>query len=199
MKPASGRIPSTRAPDEDRLVEAAQGGDQAAFGEIVRRYQRAVFRIAYGLTRNPSDADDLAQEAFVRAYQAIGRFRVGEPLYPWLSRITVNLAYSLYRRRRRRPEAALEPLLEAGRQWASDDDPVAATEHRERQRHLEAAFAQLSIEHQTVLVLRVVEGLSYDQIAQSLGVPPGTVMSRLSRARAELKARLEARTGESRP
>src|SRR5437867_5914624 len=124
MKPAPERSPSTEPGDEAGLVAAAQGGDQTAFGEIVRRYQRAVYRVAYGLTRNPSDADDLAQEAFVRAYQAIARFRVGEPLYPWLSRITVNLAYSLYRRRKRRPETPLEPLLEAGRQWATADDPA---------------------------------------------------------------------------
>jgi RNA polymerase sigma-70 factor (ECF subfamily) len=178
-------------------VLAAQGGDRGAFGEIVRRYQRAIYRVAYGLTRNLSDADDLAQETFVRAYQAIGRFRVGEPLYPWLSRIAVNLAYSLYRRRRRRPEAPLEPLLEAGRQWASSDDPVGEAEGHEFDRHLQSAFAELSKEHQAVMVLRVVEEMSYDEIARTLGVPIGTVMSRLARARGELKQRLKERTGES--
>jgi len=183
--------------DDDALVVAAQGGDQGAFTEVVKRYQRAVYRIAYGLTRNAADSDDLAQEAFVRAYQAIGRFRVGEPLYPWLSRITVNLAYSLHRRRKRRPETALEPLLEAGRQWASGDDPEEDAVERERHGLLQAAFEELSEEHQAVLVLRVVEGLSYDEIAKTLTVPIGTVMSRLSRARAELKARLTARTGEN--
>ena len=183
--------------EEARLVEAAQRGDQAAFAEIVRHFQRPIYRVAYGLTRNSADADDLAQETFVRAYQAIGRFRVGEPLYPWLSRIAVNQAYSLHRRRKRRPEAALEPLVEAGRQWAVHDDPADHADQQERQSQLQAAFAELSVEHQAVLTLRVVEGLSYDEIAQSVGVPPGTVMSRLSRARAELKARLRARTGES--
>jgi RNA polymerase sigma-70 factor (ECF subfamily) len=183
--------------DETRLVEAAQRGDQASFGEIVRHYQRAVYRVAYGLTRNAADADDLAQETFVRAYQAIGRFRVGEPLYPWLSRIAVNQAYSLHRRRKRRPETSIEPLVEAGRQWAVDDDPADHADRGERQTQLQEAFEELSPEHQAVLTLRVVEGLSYDEIAQSVGVPPGTVMSRLSRARAELKARLRARIGES--
>ena len=196
MKPAPVRSRSVEPGEEAGLVAAAQGGDQTAFGEIVRRYQRAVYRVAYGLTRNPTDADDLAQEAFIRAYQAIGRFRVGEPLYPWLSRITVNLAYSLYRRRKRRPETPLEPLLEAGRQWASEDDPVEESAKREYHGRLEEAFTELSVEHQAVLVLRVVEGLSYDEIAKSLSVPVGTVMSRLSRARGELKTRLEARTGE---
>jgi len=191
------RRSSALEPDrEASLVRAAQGGDEAAFTEIVRHFQRAVYRVAYALTRNASDADDLAQETFVRAYQAIGRFRVGEPLYPWLSRITVNLAYSLFRRRRRRPETSIEPLVEAGRQWAGGDDPAERAAEAERHERLTQAFAELSPEHQAVLTLRVVEDLSYDDIARSLGVPAGTVMSRLSRARAELRARLRRRGGE---
>lgn len=182
--------------EEARLVRAAQSGDQNAFAEIVRRFQRAVYRVAYALTRNASDADDLAQETFVRAYQAIGRFRAGEPLYPWLARIAVNQAYSLHRRRKRRPETSIEPLVEAGRQWAGEDDPAENAAESERNEMIQAAFAGLSPEHQAVLALRVVEGLSYDEIAETVGVPVGTVMSRLSRARAELKTRLRARTGE---
>jgi RNA polymerase sigma-70 factor (ECF subfamily) len=185
------------ADEESRLVQAAQHGDQGAFSEIVRHYQRAVYRVAYALTRNAADADDLAQETFLRAWQAIGRFRVGEPLYPWLARIAVNQTYSLHRRRKRRPETSIEPLVEAGRQWAVDDDPADHAVREEKQRQLQEAFAGLSPEHQAVLTLRVVEGMSYDEIAHSVGVPPGTVMSRLSRARAELKARLGARIGES--
>jgi RNA polymerase sigma-70 factor (ECF subfamily) len=198
MNPATRRTPSVGNGDDADQILAAQQGDSAAFGEIVRRYQRAVYRVAYGLTRNPADADDLAQETFVRAWQAIGRFRVGEPLYPWLVRITMNLAYSLFRRRKRKPETPLEPLLEAGRQWAGDDDPAEEAAQRERQEKIQAAFAELSAEHQAVLVLRVVEGLSYDDIASSLSIPIGTVMSRLSRARADLKTRLAAKTGERR-
>ncbi|HEY3215256.1 MAG TPA: sigma-70 family RNA polymerase sigma factor [Candidatus Eisenbacteria bacterium] len=182
--------------DEADLVRAAQAGESVAFAEIVRRYQRGVYRVAYGLTRNASDADDVAQETFVRAYQAFGRFRAGEPLFPWLSRISTNLALSLFRRRRRRPETPLEPLVEAGRQWGVEDDPAEDVTARERARHLQAAFADLKPEHQVVLTLRVVEELSYEEIAGTLGVPAGTVMSRLSRARAELRSRLAARTGE---
>ncbi len=196
MDPAARRTQSGGAEDDAGLLRAAQGGDQAAFTEIVRRYQRAVYRLAYALTRNTSDADDLAQETFVRAYQAIGRFRVGEPLYPWLARIATNLAFSLFRRRRRRPETPLEPLVEVGQQWAVEDDPAARVEESERARHLQAAFADLKPEHQAILALRVVEEQSYEVIATTLGVPVGTVMSRLSRARAELRARLAARTGE---
>ena len=196
MESAPQRKDLVEPGDEAGWVAAAQRGDSRAFAEIVRHYQRPVYRIAYAMTRNAADADDVAQETFVRAYQAIGRFRVGEPLYPWLSRIAVNLVYSLFRRRKRRPETALDPLLEAGQQWASEDDVEEATEAAEGRAHLEAAFAELKPEHRSVLVLRVVEGLSYDEIAKSLSVPIGTVMSRLSRARQELKARLAARTGE---
>jgi RNA polymerase sigma-70 factor (ECF subfamily) len=181
---------------EAGLVRAAQAGDQAAFAEIVCHFQRPIYRVAYALSRNASDADDLAQETFVRAYQAIGRFRAGEPLYPWLSRIAVNLTYSLFRQRKRRPETSIEPLVQAGRQWAADDDPAERAAESEQHERLAAAFAGLSHEHQAVLTLRVVEDLSYDDIARTLGVPAGTVMSRLSRARAELRARLKARIGE---
>ena len=118
-------------------------------------------------------------------------------MHPWLSRICVNLAYSLFRRRKRRPETSIEPLVEAGQQWAALDDPEAEAAERESSSRLESALAELSSEHQAVLVLRAVEDMSYDQIAQALGVPIGTVMSRLSRARAELKACLKARTGEN--
>ena len=177
--------------DEAALVVAAQGGDEAAFAEIVRRYQRAVYRVAYGLTRNGSDADDLAQETFLRAWQALGRFRVGEPLFPWLSRIAVNLAYSLFRRRKRRPETALEPLLEAGHQWEGGEDPVEEAAEREHQGLLESAFAELTPEHQSILVLRVMQDQSYEEIAKTLEIPIGTVMSRLSRARDKLRAMMQ--------
>ncbi len=195
MNREAGRSTWTEG-EETGLVRAAQSGDEKAFGEIVRRHQRAIYRVAYGLTRNAADADDLAQETFLRAWTAIGRFRAGEPLHPWLARIAVNLAISLHRRRKRRPETALEPLIEGGRQWGSGDDPADVAADRDHAGHLAAAFAELTPEHQAVLVLRAVEGLSYDEIARSLGVPAGTVMSRLARARAELKRRLEARTGE---
>jgi RNA polymerase sigma-70 factor, ECF subfamily len=196
MNPVPRRIPNEPG-EETALVRAAQGGDQAAFADIVRLHQRSVYRIAYGLTRNAADADDLAQETFVRAYQALGRFRAGEPLHPWLARIAVNLAYSLHRRRKRRPETALEPLVEAGHQWGVDDDPADHAAHGEQRARLREAFAGLTSEHQAILLLRAVEGLSYDEIGHTLNIPTGTVMSRLSRARAELRARWRARGGES--
>jgi RNA polymerase sigma-70 factor (ECF subfamily) len=182
--------------DEPGLVRAAQRGDAKAFAELVRRYQKAVHRVAYGLTRNAADADDLAQETFVRAWRALDRFRSDEPLYPWLSRIAINLSYSLFRRRKRRPETSIEPLIDSGHQWAGEEDPARDVAERERDARIAARFAELKEDHRAVLVLRVVEGLSYDEIARTLNVPIGTVMSRLSRARAELRAGLESRTEE---
>lgn len=180
------------------MIAAAQNGDSAAFGMLVRLHQRAVYRLAYGLTRNASDADDLSQETFVRAYRAIARFRLGEPMQPWLSRIAINLAFSMFRRRKRRPEVALEPLVESGWQVAGGgEDPADATSRRQSQQLVAAAYQELSNEHRAVLALRVVQDMSYEDIARTLGVPVGTVMSRLSRARAELRARLDARIGKS--
>ena len=195
MKPHAERT-SSAGPDDDALVAASQRGDQAAFGEIVRRYQRAVHRLAWSLTRNASDADDLAQETFVRAWGAMGRFERGQPLYPWLARIVTNQAFSLFRHRRRRPETSIEPLVEAGKQWGVDDDPADHSERSERDARLRECFGELAEEHQAVLALRAVQDLSYDEIARALNIPAGTVMSRLSRARAELKRRLAERAGD---
>jgi RNA polymerase sigma-70 factor (ECF subfamily) len=188
---------SPAGPPDDALIAAAQRGDQAAFAEIVRRYQRAVYRVAYALTRNAADADDLAQETFVRAWGAIGRFEIGQPLYPWLARIGTNLAYSLFRTRKRRPETPLEPLLEAGQQWGVEDDPAEHLARSERDERLRTCFVALAPEHQAVLALRAIKDLSYDEIAQALNVPVGTVMSRLSRARADLRRRMQEGSGET--
>ncbi len=196
MNPTPGRT-SDAGPDDHTLVAASQRGDQAAFGEIVRRYQRAVHRLAWSLTRSAADADDLAQETFVRAWGAIGRFEPGQPLFPWLARIVTNQAFSLFRTRRRRPETSIDALLEAGQQWGVDDDPADHSANRERDAHLRECFDELAPEHQAVLALRAVQDLSYDEIARALEVPVGTVMSRLSRARAELRRRLAARTGDA--
>jgi len=183
-------------PDDAVLVAACQKGNEKAFGELVRRYQRAVHRLAWSLTRNASDADDLAQETFVRAWGAIGRFELGQPLYPWLARIVTNQAFSLFRHRKRRPETSIEPLVEAGQQWGMEDDPAEHTADAERDTQLRACFGELQPEHQAVLALRAVQDLSYEEIASALSIPIGTVMSRLSRARGELKKRLAERGGE---
>lgn len=194
MNPGPRRSPDDEAPD-DVLAAAAKRGDRDAFARLVGRHGRAVWRVAWALVRNDADADDLAQETFLRAWSAFATFETGRPLRPWLARICTNTAYSLFRARRRRPETALEPLLEAGRQWGTEDDPAAHAERAERDARLAACLAAMSEEHRAVLALRAVRDLSYDEIAAALGVPPGTVMSRLARARAELRRRMDEGEG----
>ncbi len=195
MNPPAERNPIAGT-DDTALIAASQRGDQASFGELVRRHQRSVHRVAYALTRSAADADDLAQETFVRAWGAISRFELGQPVMPWLTRICTNQAYSLFRHRKRRPEQSIEPLLEAGKQWGVDDDPADHAARSEHDLQLRACFAELSSEHQAVLALRVLQDMSYEEIATALHIPIGTVMSRLSRARSELKRRIEASGGE---
>ena len=197
MNPPAART-SEAGSEDAALVAASQKGDEKAFGELVRRYQRAVHRLAWSLTRNDSDADDLAQETFVRAWGAIGRFELGQPLYPWLARIVTNQAFSLFRHRKRRPETSIEPLVEAGQQWGVEDDPLEHTADAERDARLRSCFGELAPEHQAVLALRAVQDMSYDEIANVLSIPIGTVMSRLSRARGELKRRLAERSSGER-
>lgn len=197
MNESARRIPSEGSGDEEALVRSAQAGDSRAFADLVRLYRRSIYRICYGITRRHEDADDLAQETFLRAYQALSRFRTGEPLMPWLARIAINQAYSLHRRRKRRPETSLEPLVEAGEQWGVADDPADHAVSAETRRRVAAAFDRLSVEHRAVLALRVEHELSYEDIARTLSIPVGTVMSRLARARAELAKHLASGGGEA--
>jgi RNA polymerase sigma-70 factor (ECF subfamily) len=195
MNESARRIPIGGSGEETDLVRAAQAGDPQAFAELLRRHRGPVYRICYGLTRSHEDADDLAQETFLRAYQALSRFRAGEPFLPWLARIAINQSYSLHRRRKRRPETSIEPLVEAGQQWSAGDDPADEAAESEDRALLLRAFAQLGPEHQAVLVLRVEQEMSYEDISAALNVPIGTVMSRLARARADLKRRLDTLRG----
>jgi RNA polymerase sigma-70 factor (ECF subfamily) len=171
--------------DEAQLVRAAQAGEAKAFAEIVRRYQRAMYRVAYGFVRSPADADDVAQETFVRAFQASAAGQ--RAVYPGLAHRLQHRAVSFA------PKAAQagDSSSRCSRRAAvgTDDDPLDRVAAAEQARHLREAMAELKPEHQAVLVLRVVEDLSYEEIAKALSVPPGTVMPRSSRARAELKSK----------
>ena len=139
----------------------------------------------------------LFRSAFLQAFRALGSFAGQARLSTWLHRIAINAALMQLRRRRRTPEQSIEPLVEQGRQWGVDDDPATHAAASERDAQLRACFARLSPEHQAVLALRVMQDLPYDAIATALGVPVGTVMSRLSRARAELRRLMTEGSGES--
>jgi len=177
--------------DDGQLIRAACQGDAAAFGGLVRKYQARLCTSLTHVFGSLDDAEDVAQEAFVQAYVKLRTFAGGSAFYTWLYRIAVNAAISRRRRRReqtstltRREELGLEPL----------DDGERADERllrEERAVQVQHALARLSDEHRTILVLREIDDCDYDEIAQVLQLPVGTVRSRLHRARLQLKEQLD--------
>ncbi len=151
----------------------------------MRRYQRRVLAVAFRIVRRHDLADDIAQEAFLRGHRALGRFDLGRPFGPWITRIAANLAIN----ERRSPRSREQELPEGHGEVASaDGGPLSQLLDREAAGVLEQALASLRQEQRAVFVLRVFEEMSYQEIAETLGISPGTVMSRLSRAREKLRA-----------
>lgn len=176
--------------DEQSLVQAARSGDGEAFGRLVRAHQEVAFRAAYLIVRDPAAAEDIAQEAFVRAYRGLGSFREGEPFRPWLLRIVSNLAKNEVRSRTRR--AGLWDRLVRLRQpdEPSPEASVAASDEHER---LAAAIGELPLDDRMVLYLRFFLELPEEEVARVLGVARGTVKSRQHRASDRLRRLIEAR------
>jgi RNA polymerase sigma-70 factor (ECF subfamily) len=181
--------------DDRRLIAECLGGQAAAFGELVRRYQDRLFNSVYRLLGNAEDAQDVVQEAFLSAYQALGRFKGESQFFTWLYRIAFNTAVSLKRKHRvvlslqggRGDEGnLLEPV-----DPSPFSNPGHAIDQADRENVVQKALGHLSAEHRAVLVLKDVENQSYEIMAEILGVPLGTVRSRLHRARLELRRLLE--------
>lgn len=186
-------LPPSELDAERRWLRAARGGDREAFGRLVLAHAAGVRRVVHRLTRDESDTEDLVQESFVRAWDTLDRFDPTRPFGPWVRRIGVNLAIDLLRRRRRRPSTADdEDLLE---RLPAPTRIEAEIDARRRLQIVREEMRALAPEWQAVLQLRAVEGLEYAEIAETMGTPVGTVMSRLARARARLAARLRARLG----
>jgi RNA polymerase sigma-70 factor (ECF subfamily) len=180
--------------DEAFLLARARGGDLAAFEEIVRRYQRRVYGVALRIVRSHAAADDVAQEAFVRAWRSLDRFEIGRPFGPWVCRIAANLAVNHVRS----PLAREDPLPEDRETAAAPaSDPLGSLLDAEAQEVLDRALGSLPAEQRAVFVLRTVEEMSYREIAEALGLSPGTVMSRLFRARERLARSLAPYLGEA--
>lgn len=179
----------TEEADRD-LVARALDGDGEAFEAIVRTYQRRVYGVALRMTRQHEVADDIAQETFVRAYTQLNRFELGRPLAPWLTRIAINLAINhlggVVKRERPLPDEVAEL---PSSQRASD--PLRNLLSSEFIRALDDAVEKLPAAQRAVFVLRVHEEMRYEEIAETLGISSGTVMSRLFRARARLKGMLK--------
>lgn len=183
--------------DDERLARLAAASDHAAFRELVERYQRKVHAVALGMLRDPDDARDVCQEAFLKAYRALGGFQGESRFFTWLYRIVVNLCLDHLRSQRpdvvefdemRFTEEGDEGAWMSMRQLSFD--PAHALANKELRQSIEEAFAQLSVAHRTVLTLREVNGLSYAELAKVLGWEMGTVMSRLFHARKRMQSML---------
>ncbi len=171
---------------EDKLIEAAMmNGDSTAFGELVRRYYAGLVTMIYRLCGDSALAEDMAQETFLRAWINLPSFRLTAPLRNWLYRIAVNVTLDTLRRHKTVAEYNEE--LQAGDQTVN---PEAALLAREQARQVQQAIASLPDAARIVLVLREYGGLSYREIAETLDIPIGTVMSRLNYARDHLRRSL---------
>jgi RNA polymerase sigma-70 factor (ECF subfamily) len=180
------------ASDELELIQQAKKGDHQAFAVLVRRYQRRLTGVALALTRNADDAAELAQEAFVRAYQNLGQFEARSSFSTWLYRIVANLAIDFRRRESRHVVLRGEEAENELRRLAgSGDTAFSTTFGGELKGRLRMALNELTPEHRVVILLREVEGLSYEEISETLGCPRGTVMSRLHYARMRLREQLK--------
>jgi RNA polymerase sigma-70 factor (ECF subfamily) len=177
-----------------RLVKAAKNGDTTAFEELVALFEQRVYRLCLHLTGNHNDAEDLAQETFLKAYAGLAGFREEAGFGTWLHRITVNLWTSELRRRKRGQPSSLDAPLETDEGEELDRlvaDPLPGPEEvldeKETRRLLVQALNSLSPEHRAILVLREIQGCQYEEIARILACPVNTVKSRLNRARSALR------------
>jgi len=186
--------------DDLSLVRQAQAGDAGAFAQLVAKYQGRVYNVCLRISGHSEDARDLTQEVFLRAYSSIGGFRHRSSFYTWLFRVATNVAISHQRQVRRTVTLPFDPGEEAqlGRQARGlthragnpSGGPAERLSRREADQLVVAALLELDEQHRAAVVLRDVEGLDYQQIAEVLQVAVGTVKSRLHRARKMLRERL---------
>lgn len=185
-------VPPEERDDDGALVEWAKGGNEDAFASLVHRHRERAYAVAYRLVRQREDALDIAQEAFVRAYQSLAGFRGEARFSTWLHRIVVNLALDHLRRQPHHEAGEYKDaraLEEAAQQVvAPTPDPQQAVEATEMRRLIQQGMAGLPAEQRTALVLREIEGLSYKEIARAMRCSIGTVMSRLHYARRKMQA-----------
>lgn len=178
-------------PDAE-LVLRAQRGSRAAFAELVSRYQDRIYNTCYRMCHNEADAADLTQATFLRALQSLPRFERRAQFYTWLFRIAINLTMSRRRAAYRRPPVALEGTgedeeLRTSLAAEKDCDPTGPLEEQELRQRVESALEQLDDEFRAAVVLKDIEEMDYASIAEILGVPVGTVKSRIHRGRLMLR------------
>jgi RNA polymerase sigma-70 factor (ECF subfamily) len=185
------------ATDDLTLVKRVKEGDQRAFKQLVERYQRKAYGIAYGMLRNRDEAEDVAQEAFVKVFKFIQFFKGESSFYTWLYRIVTNLCIDLIRKR----GGAKSPNVEFDESFQHDvseaqigalgtqlgTNPQKNALRRELADKINEALQQIPEKHRAILLLREVEGMSYEDLARTLEIPKGTVMSRLFHARVKMQ------------
>jgi len=189
--------------DDLALVQGAKAGDTEAFRALVVRYQRKVYAVALGIVKDPDLAWDVAQEAFVRVHQHLGEFKGDSSFSTWVLRIGSHLAIDSLRKERASSKQDIDDVNEADVQGGGEgilatalgNDPQQNALRRELAGKMTEALAQLPEKHRTILVLREVEGLSYEELAERLGIHKGTVMSRLFHARKKMQALLREYAG----
>ncbi len=177
--------------DEKELVRLSQQGDKESFGLLVKKYEKKVHNLAFQFTRNDAVADDLAQEVFIKAYFALPKFRGQSEFGTWLYRIGVNHIKDYLRKKPRELPLTIVPedRSEAAESMAADEE--ARLDER-RRAVVRSCLEGLPPKHRIIITLRDIQGLSYDEIAKTLGISPGTVDSRLFRARQLLRKRVNS-------
>ncbi len=181
---------STEDIETGRFVEEARKGDKRAFGHLVRIYQKKLFRFIYGLTGSFDMTEDIVQESFVKAYQALERFKPGHAFYPWIATIARNTAFNQMQREKRKE--SLDQKEETGFDIESSEaDPLALLQNSENQKRFYTALKSMPENQRKVFVLRHFEEMDYADIASALEIPTGTVDSRLYRARQYLIEQLK--------
>ena len=176
--------------DDQQLIDDCLRGNSAAFGELVARYQDRLYNTVLRVVDHPEDARDVVQEAFLHAYQSLHSFKGNARFFTWLYRIAFNTAISL--KRKRRLVLRLQPAADGSGGIDPHDPsetsrPGHALEMAEEEKRVREALGRLSAEHRAVLVLKDMEGMKYEEMAEALQVPIGTIRSRLHRARLEMR------------
>jgi RNA polymerase sigma-70 factor (ECF subfamily) len=179
-----------------KLVARVQAGDKAAFDLLVLKYQRKILRLLSRMLRDQSEIEDVMQESFIKAYRALPQFRGDSAFYTWLYRIAINTARNWMASQSRRPSSSSSPQSEDGETFDEIDNltdnntPESLLASREIAESVNESIQALPEELRTAIVLREIEGLSYEEIAQAMGCPIGTVRSRIFRAREAIAAKL---------
>ena len=193
---ASKAAATTTRAEDDAFVRRAQQGDLAAYDELVRRYQERVYATLYQMTSNHEDANDLAQEAFIKAYQAIKSFKGGSSFYTWVYRIAVNKTINFLKSRKHKSSMSLNDLdFDAEKDpdlvaLISDKTPRRDAALAELKNKLNEAMQKLSEQHRLVVALHDIQGMAHEEIAEIMECNTGTVRSRLFYARQQLQGHL---------